>query len=126
MEAVWSEGLPTWVQCHVNALRFFGGATELWVPDNLKSGVTKPDRYEPELNPTYANLAEYYGVAVIPARVRKPKDKAKVKVGVLLAQRWIIAALRKRTFFARRRRPVGTPRTPRTSPPRSRSPRRRR
>jgi transposase len=75
VEAVWSEDLPTWVQCHVNALRFFGGATELWVPDNLKSGVTKPDRYEPELNPTYANLAEYYGVAVIPARVRKPKDK---------------------------------------------------
>ena len=100
VEAVWSEDLPTWVQCHVNALRFFGGATELWVPDNLKSGVTKPDRYEPELNPTYANLAEYYGVAVIPARVRKPKDKAKVEVGVLLAQRWIIAALRKRTFFA--------------------------
>jgi transposase len=100
VEAVLVEDLPTWVQCHVNALTFVGGSTAIWVPDNLKAGVTKPDRYEPDLNPTYANLAEHYGVAVIPARVRKPKDKAKVEVGVLLAQRWIIAALRKRTFFS--------------------------
>jgi transposase len=100
VEAVSSEDLPTWVQCHVNALRFFGGSTAIWVPDNLKAGVTQPDRYEPELNPTYANLAEHYGVAVLPARVRRPRDKAKVEVGVLLAQRWIIAALRKRSFFS--------------------------
>ena len=60
------------MQCHVNALRFFGGATEIWVPDNPRVGVTKADRYEPELNLTYRDLAEHYGVAVIPARVRRP------------------------------------------------------
>jgi len=100
VEPVLAEDLPNWTQCHVNALHFYGGVMEIWVPDNLKAGVTKPDAYEPELNPTYANLAQHYGVAVIPARVRKPKDKAKVEVGVLLAQRWIIAALRKRQFFS--------------------------
>ena len=100
VEAVLREDLPTWVQCHVNALRFFGGVTEIWVPDNPKAGVTKRDRYEPELNPTYRDLAEHYGVAVIPARVRRPKDKAKVEVAVLLAERWIIAALRKHHFFS--------------------------
>ncbi len=100
VEPVLGEDSPTWVQCHVNALNFFGGVTEIWVPDNLKAGVTKPDAYEPELNPSYADVARHYGVAVIPARVRRPKDKAKVEVGVLLAQRWIIAALRKRTFFS--------------------------
>jgi transposase len=100
VEPVLAEDLLTWVQCHINALHFYGGATEIWVPDNLKTGVTKPDAYEPELNPTYADLAQHYSVAVIPARVRRPKDKAKVEVGVLLAQRWIIAALRKRTFFS--------------------------
>lgn len=100
VEPVLREDLPTWVQCHVNALRFFGGATEMWVPDNPKVGVTKADRYEPELNPTYRDLAEHYGVAVIPARVRRPKDKAKVEVAVQIAQRWIIAALRKHSFFS--------------------------
>jgi transposase len=68
------------------------------VPDNLKSGVTRPDRYEPELNPTYADWAQHYGCAVIPARVRRPRDKAKVESAVLLAERWIIAVLRHRTF----------------------------
>ncbi len=100
VEAVLREDLPTWVQCHVNALRFFGGVTEIWVPDNPKVGVTKADRYEPELNPTYRDLAEHYGVAVIPARVRRPKDKAKVEVAVQVAERWIIAALRKHHFFS--------------------------
>lgn len=100
VEPVLREDLPTWAQCHVNALRFFGGATEIWVPDNPKVGVTKADRYEPELNPTYRDLAEHYGVAVIPARVRRPKDKAKVEVAVQVAERWIIAALRKHHFFS--------------------------
>jgi transposase len=100
VEAVLREDLPTWVQCHVNALRFFGGVTEIWVPDNPRVGVTKADRYEPELNPTYRDLAEHYSVAVIPARVRRPKDKAKVEVAVLVAERWIIAALRKHRFFS--------------------------
>lgn len=100
VEPVLREDLPTWVQCHVNAMRFFDGVTDIWVPDNPKVGVKKPDRYEPDLNPTYADLARHYGVAVIPARVRRPKDKAKVEVAVLLAERWIIAALRKQTFFS--------------------------
>jgi transposase len=60
----------------VRAFSFFGGVPELAVPDNLRSGVTKAHRYEPDLNPTYADLASHYGVAVLPARVRKPRDKA--------------------------------------------------
>jgi transposase len=100
VEPVLSEDLPTWVGCHVRALEFFGGTSEIWVPDNLASGVKKANRYEPDINPTYAELARHYGAAVIPTRVRKPKDKAKVEQGVLLAERWILAALRNRTFFS--------------------------
>ena len=100
VEPVFSEDLPTWIDCHVRALEFFGGTAEIWVPDNLKAGVKSPNRYEPDINPTYADIARHYGVAVIPARVRKPRDKAKVEQGVLLAERWILAALRKRTFFS--------------------------
>jgi transposase len=95
-----SEDLPSWTGAHVRTAEYMGGVTELWVPDNLKSGVKKPNRYEPDLNPTYADLAQHYGTAVIPARVRKPRDKAKVEQGVLLAERWILAALRNRTFFS--------------------------
>jgi transposase len=79
-------------------LEFFGGVPELVVPDNLKSGVVKPCRYEPVLTRTYEDLAAHYGVAVIPARVRKPKDKAKVETGVLVVERWILASLRHRQF----------------------------
>ena len=66
----------------------------------MKTGVTHPCRYEPDLNPTYQDLAEHYGTAVIPARVAKPKDKAKVESAVLIAERWILAALRNFTFFS--------------------------
>jgi transposase len=79
---------------------FFGGVTEIVVPDNLKAGVKHPSRYEPDLNPTYQDLAQHYGVAVIPARVKKPKDKAKAEVGVQVVERWILARLRNRTFFS--------------------------
>lgn len=98
IEPVLHEDLSTWIQCHINAFNFFGGVAEITVPDNLKSGVTKPDYYEPDINPTYAALAAHYGTAVIPARVRRPRDKAKVEQGVLLAERWVIAVLRHRTF----------------------------
>jgi len=98
VEPVFDEQLPTWLSCHVNALEFFGGVARITVPDNLKSGVTTPDRYEPKLNPSYADWARHYETAVIPARVRKPKDKAKVERAVLMAQRWILAVLRKRRF----------------------------
>jgi len=77
-EATWTQQLPDWIGAHVRAFAFFGGVSAVIVPDNLKSGVTKVHRYEPDLNPTYADLAQHYGVAVLPARVRKPRDKAKV------------------------------------------------
>lgn len=98
-EAQWSQDLPSWINAHVNAMNFFGGATEIWVPDNLKSGVTKPCRYEPDINPTYNDLAKHYDVAVVPSRVKKPKDKAKVEVGVQVVERWILARLRNQQFF---------------------------
>lgn len=99
-EATWSQALPDWIGSHQRAMDFFGGVTELWVPDNLKSGVHKAHRYEPDLNPTYQDLAQHYGVAVIPARVRRPKDKSKAEVGVQVVERWILAALRNHTFFS--------------------------
>ena len=98
VEAVYSEDLPTWIGCHIRALEYFGAAPEIVVPDNLKSGVKRPDYYDPVINRTYADWAEHYGVAVIPTRVRRPRDKAKVEQGVLLAERWILAVLRHATF----------------------------
>ena len=98
-EATLSQSLPDWINSHVRALSFFQGVPELVIPDNLKSGVTKACRYEPDLNPTYQELATHYGFAVIPARVRKPRDKAKVEVGVQVVERWILARLRHVTFF---------------------------
>jgi len=99
-EATWTQALPDWIGSHVRALRFFGGAAELLVPDNLRSGVSRPDRYEPDVNPTYHEFASHYDMAVLPARVRKPRDKAKVEVAVQVVERWILAALRRRTFFS--------------------------
>jgi len=99
-EATWSQSLPDWISSHVRAFSFIGGVSEIVVPDNLKSGIDKPCRYEPDVNATYHELAVHYGAAVIPARVRKPKDKAKVEVGVQIAERWILARLRNRTFFS--------------------------
>lgn len=99
-EATYTQGLPDWIGSHVRALEFIGGAPEILVPDNLLSGITQACRYEPGVNRTYQELAVHYGAAVIPARVRKPKDKAKVEAGVQLVQRWILAALRNRTFFS--------------------------
>jgi transposase len=97
-EATWTQSLPDWIGAHIRAFEFLGGLPEIVVPDNLKSGVTKPCLYEPDLNRTYQEMAAYYGVAVVPARVRKPRDKAKAEAGVLLVERWIMAALRKRRF----------------------------
>jgi len=81
-------------------LEYFGGSTEIWVPDQLKSGVTHPCRYDPGVNRSYQDMATHYGAVVIPARPGKPKDKAKVESMVLVAQRWILARLRNRTFFS--------------------------
>lgn len=99
-EAVASQDLASWIRSHIRAFEYFGGCPAIVVPDNPKTGVIRPCWYEPELNPTYAEMAAHYGVAVMPARPRKPRDKAKVEGGVLIVERWILAALRKRTFFS--------------------------
>jgi transposase len=99
-EAHWQQDLPSWIGAHVRALEFLGGVPELLVPDNLKVGVTSPNLYEPELNPTYQDLACHYGAAVVPARAYRPRDKAKVEVGVQVVERWILARLRDHRFFS--------------------------
>ncbi len=100
-EATRSQDLPSWVGAHERMLAYFQGSPAIWVPDNLKSGVTTAHPYEPEINRTYAELAAHYGAVVIPARVARPKDKPKAEVSVQIAQRWVLAALRHRTFFTR-------------------------
>jgi transposase len=98
VEPVLHQDLATWIGGHVNAFAYFGGVPAALVPDNTKTGVTRPSYYDPELNPTYADLAAHYGTAVLPARPYKPRDKAKVEQAVLLAERWILAVLRDRVF----------------------------
>ena len=99
-EATWSQSLPDWIGSHVRAFEHLQGVPEVLVPDNLKSGVTTACFYEPELNPTYRDLARHYATAVLPARPRRPKDKAKAEGGVLLVQRWVLARLRNQRFFS--------------------------
>jgi transposase len=97
-EAFRSQELLNWVTGHVHAFEFMGGAPAIVVPDNLRSAVTKAHRYEPDVNATYAEMATHYQTAVIPARPYKPRDKAQVEAGVLVAERWIIARLRRQHF----------------------------
>ena len=99
-EAHAAQSLPHWIGAHGRLLAFLGGVPEVFVPDNLKAGVKSPHLYEPDINPTYQEFARHYGVAVVPTRSRKPKDKAKVEVGVQVVERWILAPLRDRTFFS--------------------------
>lgn len=99
-EATWAQSLADWLGSHARAFSFFGGAPELIIPDNLRSGVSKACRYDPEINPSYQQLAAHYDVAILPARPYKPKDKAKVEVGVQVVERWILAKLRHHTFFS--------------------------
>jgi transposase len=99
-EAVASQQLGAWVGAHVHAFEFFGAVPRIVVCDNLRSGVTKAHRYEPDVNATYAEMAAHYGVAIIPTRSGKPRDKAKVEAGVLLAERWILARVRNRRFYS--------------------------
>lgn len=98
-EATRTQQVPDWLGAHMRAFEYFGGAAEILVPDQLKSGVTIPDLHDPEVHAAYAEMATHYGVAVIPARPMHPRDKAKVEVGVQIAQRWILARLRHRRFF---------------------------
>lgn len=97
--ASWTQNQADWLNAHVQAFEFFGGVPELVVPDNLKSAVRKTHRYEPDVNPAYQQLAAHYGVAIVPARPYKPKDKAKAEVAVQIVERWIMARLRHQTFF---------------------------
>ena len=99
-EATMTQTLPDWISSHCRALEFFGGVPELVVPDNLKSCTVLANRYEPDLNPTYNDLAKHYGFAVMPARVRTPKDKSLAEKGVQHIQYQILARLRNQTFFS--------------------------
>lgn len=98
-EATLSQQLEDWVMSHVRAFEFFGAVPDIVVPDNLRSGTTRACKYDPDLNPTYQQLAAHYNVAIIPARPLKPKDKAKAENGVLIVERWIMAVLRHETFY---------------------------
>lgn len=89
-----------WLICHVHAFQYFGGVTRLLIPDNCKTATTANTRYETVLNRSYQELAEYYGTAIVPARVRKPQDKSLAEASVRFAETWIIAALRDRKFFS--------------------------
>lgn len=99
-EATWTQGLADWIGSHTRAFTFFGGVPELVVLDNLKAGVTRACRYEPLLNLSYNQMLAHYGAAALPARPYKPRDKAKVEVAVQVVERWILARLRKQTFFS--------------------------
>ncbi len=99
-EATWTQTLPDWIGSHTRAFGFLCGAAAMTVCDNLKAGITKACFHEPAVNRSYAEMAAHYGTAIVPARPYKPRDKAKVEVGVQVATRWIIAKLRKRQFFS--------------------------
>ena len=99
-EATWSQGLPDWVGSHVRTLEFLGGVPRQVVPDNLRAGVLRANWYEPGINPTCRDLAAHYATAILPTRVRRPRDKAKVEAGVLVVERWILARLRNHRFLS--------------------------
>ncbi|MDF5000260.1 IS21 family transposase, partial [Vibrio parahaemolyticus] len=99
VEAFPSQGKSYWLEAHANAFEHFGGVPHLLVPDNLRSAVSKANRYEPRLNDSYQKLANHYQTAVMPARPYKPKDKAKAENAVLLVERWIMMRLRHQTFY---------------------------
>jgi transposase len=101
----YAEALPnqcqlSWNTAHMRAFEFFAGVSDILVPDNPRTAVTKPDLYDPDLNAAYRELAQHYDTTVIPARVRKPRDKAKVENAVLQVERWVLAPLRNQEFFS--------------------------
>lgn len=98
-EAFFTMDNEAWINAHVHMFNFFGGVPKILTPDNLKTGVVKADAFEPKLNRSYAEMAEYYGCAVVPARIKKPKDKPTAEGAVGKVTTWIIAALRERQFF---------------------------
>jgi len=100
VEAFADEKLDKWLLGHVHAFEWIGGVPRIVVPDNLKDAVTKPNYYDPKLNQAYWELAKHYEVAVIPARIRKPKDKATVESGVGWLETWLLEWLRGKRFFS--------------------------
>ena len=98
IEATKTQQLPEWIDSHIHMFEYFGGVPEILVPDNLKSGVTKAHRYDPDINFNYQHFSEYYSVAIVPARAAEPKDKAKVENAVGIVERQILAVLRHHTF----------------------------
>jgi transposase len=98
-EATRDQQLAAWINAHIHAFEYFSGVPRLLIPDNLRTGVSRACRYDPDLNPTYQEFAMHYAVGVVPARPYRARDKAKVEVGVQIAERWIIAALRHQKFF---------------------------
>ena len=100
VEATLGETTADWISAQVRSLEYCGGVPKKIVPDNPKALVTRASRYEPDLNPSYQDFAEHYSVAIVPARVREPRDKAKVETGVQIAERFILAPLRNQTFFS--------------------------
>ena len=99
-EALPDQTLPNWIMPQVRAFEYFGGVTEAVVPDNPRTIIPRSCRYEPDINPSYQEMASHYGTAILPARVRHPKDKAKVESAVFVVERWILACLRNRKFFS--------------------------
>ena len=100
VEATPDQGLGSWLMAHVHALESYGGVPVAITPDNLKSGVTKACYYDPEINRSYSELADHYGTVILPTRTYRPRDKAAVEAGVLVVERWVLAPLRKQTFFS--------------------------
>jgi len=99
-EATWTQGLADWISAHTRAFEAIGGVPHLLVPDNTKVAVIKACLYDPQINRTYADMASHYDTAILPARPRRPRDKAKVENGVLIVERWLLGRLRHRTFFS--------------------------
>lgn len=100
VEATWDQSLKNWIGSHVRAFNFFEGVPFLVVPDNLKSGVSNACRYDPDINPSYAEMIAYYNTAVLPARPYKPRDKPKAENAVLIVERWVLARLRHKVFYS--------------------------
>ncbi len=98
--ASWTQTLPDWIDAHVRALEAIGGVPELIVPDNTKTAVVKACLYDPQVNRTYTEMATHFGTAILPARPRKPRDKAKVEQAVLIVERWLLGRLRHRIFHS--------------------------
>jgi transposase len=99
-QARWTETLPDWVECHVQALEFFGGSPALLVPDNAKVAIIKACHFDPQVNRNYCAMAAHYGSAVLPTRPRRPRDKAKVEAAVRIVERWLLGRLRHRVFHS--------------------------